>query len=314
MASHWRETAPCVPKSANGLGPELTIERIAGKQKHLIRLDQLLDAGVSPRSVSNWVARRRIFRIHRGVFATHSPPYDRRQRWLAAVFACGARAALSDLCAAHHLGLVDNSPFQPEVSVPGAGGREKDGITVHRRSIDPRDLSVRRGIPCTSPARTIIDCAGVLGADGTEDLIMAADSLRILSRRRLEELAHARRGTPGIGHVLALITDDPAEARTVNERRLRSICREFRVPLPLVNHPIRVGDRQFYADFCWPEQHLIVEADSWRWHGGRRASENDADRGQLLAVAGWNVVRFTRDQIKHERTQTGQRLLALTND
>ena len=50
-----------------------------------------------------------------------------------------------------------------------------------------------------------------------------------------------------------------------------SICREFGVERPLTNHRIDVGDRTFYADFCWPELGLIVEADSWRWHGGRLA-------------------------------------------
>lgn len=42
-----------------------------------------------------------------------------------------------------------------------------------------------------------------------------------------------------------------------------------------------VGKRTFYADFCWPELRLIVEADSWQWHGGRQARERDVDRVPL---------------------------------
>ncbi len=201
----------------------------------------------------------------------------------------------------------------PSITNAGGSGRSRPGIKVHRRTIDSRDASIRQGIPCTSPARTVIDCASVLGAEGTEDLIMAADSLRMLNRHRLEELAHLHRSRPGVRHVLALIIDDPVEARSVNERRMRSICREFEVPQPLVNHPIRVGERQFIADFCWPDLNLIVEVDSWRWHGGRQANEDDADRGQILATVSWNVVRFTRDQIKRERERTGLRLRAISN-
>lgn len=141
---------------------------------------------------------------------------------------------------------------------------------------------------------------------------MAADSLRILNRTRFEQLVGERRGQPGIASLTALITDDPAETRSKNERRLLSVCREFGVPLPLVNHRIEVPGRTFIADFCWPELRLIVEADSWRWHGGRLAAEGDADRAQLLALAGWRVVRFTRDGIKNARAETGRRLLALT--
>ena len=73
--------------------------------------------------------------------------------------------------------------------------------------------------------------------------------------------------------MLALISDDPPELRSKNELRMFSICREFGVERPLTNHRIDVGDRTFYADFCWPELGLIVEADSWRWHGGRQRAE-----------------------------------------
>ena len=73
-----------------------------------------------------------------------------------------------------------------------------------------------------------------------------------------------------------------------------------------------MGDRLFIADFCWPDLHLIVEVDSWRWHGGRQAGEDDADRGQILATVSWNVVRFTRDQVKRQGERTGCRLLAIT--
>ena len=58
-----------------------------------------------------------------------------------------------------------------------------------------------------------------------------------------------RRGRPGMGHVLALITDDPVELRSRNERRMFSICREFRIPLPLCNFPIETAGRAFIADF-----------------------------------------------------------------
>ncbi|MEO7197474.1 MAG: DUF559 domain-containing protein [Solirubrobacterales bacterium] len=83
------------------------------------------------------------------------------------------------------------------------------------------------------------------------------------------------------------------------------------MPIPQANYRIEVSGRTFYADFCWPELRLIVEADSWRWHGGRSASESDANRDQLLSIAGWKVVHFTRDQIMAHPRLTGERLEAL---
>lgn len=141
---------------------------------------------------------------------------------------------------------------------------------------------------------------------------MAADSKRVLNRRRLDELIAEHRGRRGVRTLTALISDDPVDVRNRNELRMLRICRRAGVEKPRTNYPIQVGDRTFYADFCWTSLALIVEADSWRWHGGRQASESDADRDQLLATARWRVVHFTHDQIKHQAAEVGLRVAALT--
>jgi len=312
MAADWQKTTDYRSKSANGARREELIERIARSQKQLIRADQLRRLGLSTNGVQYRTTSRRLHRLHAGVYATHPPPYSRHQLYLAAVYACGPGALLTGIPSAYTYGLVETAPLIAEVTNQTGRGRSRRGITVHRRTIDRRDVGSHRGIPTTSVARTIIDCARHLGPEATEDLVMAADSIHVLNRRRLEELTHEHRGRPGVRHILSLIAESPRELRSKNERRLFSICREYGVPLPLTNHRIDLADRRFYADFLWPHLNLIVEADSWRWHGGRQASEDDADRDQLLAVAGYRVVHFTRDQILHRRAETGRRLRALT--
>ncbi len=52
---------------------------------------------------------------------------------------------------------------------------------------------------------------------------MAADASRILNRLRLDELLDERGGQPGTRGLLHLISADPAETRSVNERRLMAI-------------------------------------------------------------------------------------------
>lgn len=259
------------------------------------------------------MARRQLHRLHPTVYALHPPPYSLQQLWLAAVYAGGPASFLSDLCAACHLGIWDGAPpLTAHITNESGRGRTLRGITVHRRSAERRDILIVKGIPCTSPARTVVDCAAALGEDPLEDLLLAADAKRSLNRRRLEELVAERAGQPGIGRLRRLITDDPVETRSKNERRMRAICRRHGISPPIANHPVEAGGRAFVADFCWPELRLIVEADSWRWHGGRGATEQDTDRGQLLAIAGWRVVHFTRDQIKRHPGEVGRRLLALT--
>jgi predicted transcriptional regulator of viral defense system len=307
----WHRTAHQAPQSTNRR-VDPTIAARAGRQLHLITLAELREAGLSARGVRSRVARGRLHRVHRGVFCVHPPPLSVWQRYLAAVLACGPGSSLSDFSAAHHLAIAEQIAGTIHITNPGGAGRSLRGITVHRREIAACDRMILNGVPCTTAVRTVVDCAAAADEMELEDLLMAADSKRILNRRRLDELVAERRGQPGIHKLERLITDDPVETRSVNERRMFSICRRFGVSLPLVNHPIRTGGRLFYADFCWPEMNLIVEVDSWRWHGGRNAGESDADRDQILSLAGWRIVHFTRDQVKHRADQTGQRLLALT--
>lgn len=90
------------------------------------------------------------------------------------------------------------------------------------------------------------------------------------------------------------------------------LCRRYGIAEPQAQYEIETAGRRFRADFCWPDLRLIVECDSWRWHGGKLKTESDRERDQLLTIAGWIVVHFTRNQIKLEPERTGRKLLALT--
>src|SRR5215207_4091057 len=190
MPHDWQETSPYGTFAATR------------GQKQLITLGQLQQSGLSASGVRSRLERGHIFRIHAGVYAIHPPPYSRHQLYLAAVFAGGPGSALSDLPAAAVLGIYETSPLPAHITNSSGRGRSVAGIVVHRRDLEPRDMCVRHGIPCTTPARTILDCSRILGA---EEMLMAADSMRILNRRRLEELI-ARHGSR---HLRTLLTDGP---------------------------------------------------------------------------------------------------------
>lgn len=127
------------------------IERIAGRQLHLITLHQLGTAGMPASTIRDGVGSGRLFRMHDGVYATHSPPHTQEQRWLAAVLACGRGSMLSDWPAVAHWGIATDVPtVVPHVTVPGSRGRTLGGIAVHRRGVvDPRDFALKDSIPIT---------------------------------------------------------------------------------------------------------------------------------------------------------------------
>lgn len=284
---------------------------IAARQRRLITLEQLLMCGFTAGAVQGRVRRGRLFRLHSGVYSLVPPPFDHRQRWLAAVLACGPGALLFGLPAAMLLGMAPETGAMPQICVPSDRGRRRSGIVVRRRRIAACDRSARAGIPCTSAARTIFDVAGTSSPDEVERMLITADSLRILNRRRLEELVDEHAGFRGVGPLRNLIAADPARVRSQVEAALLRLCRTNGLPEPLVNRRIEVAGGSIEVDFCWPALRVVIEVDGYAFHGGRQRANADRDRDQRLALAGWRVHRFTADQVRDHPETTIRRLAAL---
>jgi very-short-patch-repair endonuclease len=84
------------------------------------------------------------------------------------------------------------------------------------------------------------------------------------------------------------------------EERFLALCRRARLPRPEVNARITVSGEAMQVDFVWRTQRVIVETDGFRTHGTRQAIQRDRRRDQLLTLAGWQVIRFTWDEVTNE--------------
>ncbi len=205
--------------------------------------------------------------------------------------------------AASHLRIAEGVATLP-VHITNCGGRSRRGLTVHRRSIEPCDTAGRDGILCTAAARTILDLAADLGPKGLEPILVAAHSLGILNSRRLDELVAASAGRRGIAGLRSLLSADPVRVRSKTEFAMLQIVRGAGLSEPIVNGLVAGIE----VDFCWPDLRLIVEVDGYRFHGGRERANDDRDREQRLTIAGWHVVRFTRDQVIGNPAECARRL------
>jgi hypothetical protein len=301
-------------KSATGPDREQQIARRAGRQLWLITASQLVDLGWSRTGIQRRLEAGRLFRLHRGVYATHPPPYSREQRWLAAVLACGREAYLCGPSAGRHWRIAEVHSAATHVCSPGRAGRSREGITVHRRLVDPRDVRIKGDIPCVSVDLVLIELAPTHTEAQLEIVLVAAESLGLLKRGRLAELITEHRGRPGIQRLSCLLALEPVVVRSVNELDFLPICRLAGVDRPLVNHPIPVPSRPkpLIVDFAWPEIRMVVEADSQRFHGDWEHAEIDRERDQLLALAGWRCHRFVRRKSADDPAGSAERLQRLT--
>ena len=46
---------------------------------------------------------------------------------------------------------------------------------------------------------------------------------------------------------------------------------------------------------------MVLEADSFEWHGDRRALRRDSRRYDLLVANGWTVLRFSWEDVMHDQ-------------
>ena len=187
---------------------------------------------------------------------------------------------------------------------PTGNGRRRRLLVIHRSIVPPRDTAGRDGVLCTSAARTVFDLAVLARPEEVERVMIAADSLRILNRPRLQELIDGSPGRRGVRTLRDLLSADAIRVRSEAEIEMLSVCRLAGVPEPIVNGVVAGIE----VDLNWPDLRLVAEVDGWRFHGGRERANADRDRDQRLLVAGWQVVRFTRDQIAADPAGSAHRL------
>ena len=63
--------------------------------------------------------------------------------------------------------------------------------------------------------------------------------------------------------------------------------------------PLYAGHFLGKPDLVDVDRRLILEADSFEWHGSRRALVRDARRYNNFVIAGWLVLRFSWEDVMH---------------
>lgn len=244
--------------------------------------------------------RGRLHGVHRGVYLVGHRATAPGAREMAALLATGPGSVLSHGTAGARLGLTARSPAVVELTVPGRRPTHRRGIRVHAAgSLAGEEIHMHERLPCTTPARTLLDLA--LGLDAPA-LRWAVEEGRIRWRvtggelRELLARHPGRRGTACLRAIVDELADAPSVTRSDAERRLLDLVRAAGLPAPRTN--VTIG--RWSVDAHWPAQRLVVEVDGFAYHGGRTAFERDRRKDADLQVAGLRVARLSWRQITDE--------------
>jgi very-short-patch-repair endonuclease len=281
-------------------GRDWSIAALAERQYGVVARWQLLAAGIGPGAIDTRLKGHRLHRLHRGVYAVGHTALAPFAKEMAAVLACWPGALISHGSAAASIWRLLEPPERPvELTVVLGGRSRRPGLRVHgSRLLAPEEVRIVRGIPVTSPARTLIDLAEIASDRELERAYDEALTRNLATTASVTAAVQRTTGRRGIKRLRALLQRDtePAFTRSEAEERLLALVRASGLPQPEVN--AAVGDHT--VDFVWRNKHLAVETDGYRFHSTRAAFERDRLRDADLTARGFRVIRVTWRQLSEQ--------------
>jgi very-short-patch-repair endonuclease len=267
---------------------EEVLASLATNSHGVVTRRQMLEAGITPDEIKHRVRRGALLREHTGIYRVGHRAPSIEARYLAAVLACGEGAVLSGRAAGHLLGLLRGSEPPAEVTAPTE--RRIAGVTTRRcRRLNVLDRTIWRGVPATTVARTLLDLAGMLDAPALGRACHEAGVRFRTTPSDVERALDRRPNSPGAGALRAILRGDERITLSALERRFLARLREAGLPLPQTNR--RVG--RDCVDCRWPDHHLTVELDGYRYHSSRHAWEQDRRRERAARARGDELRRYT---------------------
>ena len=175
--------------------------------------------------------------------------------------------------------------------------RKRPAIVFHHvRSLDPRDIVLRNGVPVTTVPRTLVDLSDVLTKFQLANVVHEAAFRRLFNleaTRSAMARANGRHHLDVLDRAIDLHLSGSAGTKSDLEDTFLALLARGAVAEPLVNTHLLNEE----VDFHWPDSRLVVEVDG---HGHNRppTKEHDIRRDAKLTEAGWKVLRFSGDDIE----------------
>jgi very-short-patch-repair endonuclease len=263
----------------------------------LHRLGGVADA----RAVARLTSRARL----RGALARGSVVRDGRGRYALPTANDALRAAnrltavaSHDSAAVIHGWETKHPPAEPTVTVPRqrkVSESRRQGVRVKWSDLPPEQVDGH----VTTVGRTVMDCAKDMPFD---EALAIADSALRHGHITPEQLAGVAASMPVRHRERCLRVVREADGRAANP--FESVLRAISLDVPtirLVPQQVVIAERNVVVrpDLVDVERRVVAEADSFAWHGSRKALSRDCRRYNVLTLRGWTVLRFSWEDVMY---------------
>lgn len=274
---------------------EARLLAIAATQFGVFTIQQARDAGVTQPTIRTRVARSAWRPVHRGVYFVGGHRMSEVGVHMASVLA-GVESTRSSHRASAWLWGMTPHPQKPEVTTFGARSRIS-GVRCHLTLVPLGPPAVRRGVPVTSAAETLLDLGGVVARLKVREALDRAVANRVLTP--MDALAELeRRGHVGVRGTAPLrsLLDEAGVTGSHHPSLLEAKTRRLikRAGLPQPECELVVGNSgEYRLDFVWPDLLLAVEVDGWMYHSSFEAFHGDKSRKNALTIEGFAILNYT---------------------
>lgn len=289
------------------------IAATAARQHGVFTSRQAQAAGLSQSQIRNRVSARRWELLARSVYRIGGVPETWTQTAMAASLT-RPDGVLSHLTAAALHGLDAPIPPRPQLIVPPRTSARSAIARARRLQVSPQHVVRRRGMPVTDGARTLIDCADLLGPVRLGRLADDALHRRVATVQAvlslIDENAISQRA-PALTALAAHLEvwDHAIRPGSAGEARLLRQLAEWGLPPP--DRQIEIVDAHGVVigrlDTGWRAAMLGLEYDSIEWHGPA-AWADDERRHALVEATGWRLLHVDSADLRPGRPWLRDRL------
>jgi hypothetical protein len=190
-------------------------------------------------------------------------------------------------------------PEKPDVTFPRTRHlppSAREVLTPHWSDIAPADIV--DGM--TGVRRTLVDCMRMLPLEESLPIVDSALRAGDVTLSDLQAIARSMRGR-GRARAMGVAAMATARASNPYESTLRAIASTVPGLDPEAQHPIRISSNLvLHPDLADRALGIVIEAESFEWHGKKAALTRDCARYNAFTIRGWIVIRFSWEQVMFE--------------
>ncbi|GIG35712.1 hypothetical protein [Cellulomonas pakistanensis] len=257
--------------------------------------------------------RRDLERVRRGAYVERGeslgPARDRRRIALARIHAVHRQTSgerwFSHESAALLWGCdtVGLSGLTHLIQPSRPRSRGGDPVVRHHGDLPAEHRAEVSGLPVTTLARTVVDCAASLSPD--RGIVIADSALRAgADRDALDTTLATRSGARGIVRAREVIELADGRAQSPGETLVRWALHSGGLPRPDLQVEVVTRRGRFFLDLGWTALGVAVEFDGFvKYSGafGGTAPEvvfAEKQRQDALEDEGWRILRVTWDDLR----------------